>query len=251
LQDCLNRVIPGKNEPNRRNIERVSELRDEAVHLVFSEVPHDVLSLFQASVLNYHKRLREWFGLCLSDRIPVGMMSLVYDLSPEMTDQSHARLMKSFGKETADFISRYSANLRKDAELFNQSAEFSIGIEYKLVLTKSVDQADISLTVGLDAESLVGVVEVPKDSSKSHPYRFNDIYNKLRERFPDLAINHYDIHCINKVYNVKKRAEWFYQGKVKGSPAQYSPAFLEWVIRQQNKDHQFFLKTRKKAKSLK
>jgi len=35
LRDCLNRVIPNQNDPERRNVERIAELRDEAVHLVF------------------------------------------------------------------------------------------------------------------------------------------------------------------------------------------------------------------------
>ena len=74
LRECLNRVIPNKSDPERRNIECIADLRDEAVHLVLSGVPTDVLCLFQACVINYHRRLNDWFGVSLSDRVHVGMM---------------------------------------------------------------------------------------------------------------------------------------------------------------------------------
>lgn len=57
LRECLDRVIPNKSDPERRNIECIADLRDEAVHLVLSGVPTDVLCLFQACVINYHHRL--------------------------------------------------------------------------------------------------------------------------------------------------------------------------------------------------
>jgi predicted nucleotidyltransferase len=48
-------------------------------------VLRDVMTLFQACVLNYHKRLVEWFGISLSDRATVGMMQ-AYPY-PKVTDE--------------------------------------------------------------------------------------------------------------------------------------------------------------------
>lgn len=251
LRDCLNRVIPNQNDATRRNIECIAELRDEAVHIVFSEVPRDVLSLFQASILNYHKRLGAWFGISLSDRVPVGMMSLVYDLSPEKADLSHARLKKALGKEAADFIARYSAEIQNEYEKLGRPVEFFIGIEYRLVLTKNRDEADITLVTGTDAIAAARIVEVPKDPSKSHPYRLKEVVEKLKESIPGVVANQYCIQCINKVYGVKKRPEWFYQGKVKGSPAQYSQAFVDWLVEKHARDANLFEEAKKKVKSMK
>ena len=44
------------------------------------------------------------------------------------------------------------------------------------------------------------IVEVPKDPSKSHPYRQKELLEQVGER---LQINSYDIQCVNKVYNIK------------------------------------------------
>ncbi len=249
LRDCLNGVFSSEKDPVRSNIERIAELRDEAVHLVFREVPRDVLSLFQACVLNYHKRLGEWFGLSLSDRIPVGMMTLVYDLPPEQADLSHARLKRALGKETADFIARYSAAIREEFDRLERPAEFFIGIEYRLVLTKKADEADIMLCAGPGGASAARIIEVPKDPSKTHPYRLKEVLEKLKEKCPGLEVNQYDTQCVNKAHGVKKRPEWFYQGRVKGSPAQYSEAFVEWLIQQFQRNAAFFQNARIKVKS--
>ncbi len=89
LGDCLKRVFQNQNDPTRRNVEFVADLRDEATHLVISQVPKDVLALFQACVLNYHRRLGEWWGISLSNRVPVGMMTIIYDLSPDQLVPRH------------------------------------------------------------------------------------------------------------------------------------------------------------------
>lgn len=71
LRDAVSKVIENQNDPVRRNLEKVVELRDDAMHFVISEVPRDVLLLFQACVINYHKKLNEWFGISLSDRVAI------------------------------------------------------------------------------------------------------------------------------------------------------------------------------------
>lgn len=48
LRDCLKKEFTNEHDPIRRNIERIADLRDEAVHLVISDVPKDVLGLFQS-----------------------------------------------------------------------------------------------------------------------------------------------------------------------------------------------------------
>lgn len=58
----------------------------------------------------------------------------------------------------------------------------------------------------------------------------------------------YEIWCVVKVHSIKKRPEFYYQGTVKGSPAQYSPAFITWLLKEYEKDNDFFKKTRQKAR---
>lgn len=248
LRECLDRIIPDKSDPERRNIECIAELRDEAVHLMINSVPTDVLALFQACVINYHRCLNEWFGVSLSDRVPVGMMSLVYDWEPHRGDMTDKRLRRKLGRETANYLTQYCAQIKNEFDQLQRPIQFSVGIEYRLALTKNHDDADIVLSQSSAGGAAVRIVEVPKDSSKSHPYRQKEVIEKVKAAVPVLTINPHDIQCVNKAHGVKQRPEYFYQGKVKGSPVQYSQGFVDWLIQQHRNDGEFFAKARAKAK---
>jgi len=248
LRECLDRAIPNKSAPERRNIECIADLRDEAVHLVLSSVPTDVLSLFQACVINYHRRLNEWFSVSLSDRVHVGMMSIVYDLEPHRGDMTDKRLRRELGREAVAFLTSYCARIKNEFDHLNGPLQFSVGIEYHLALTKSLDDADIVLSQGPAAGTGLQIVEIPKDSSKSHPNRQKEVIQKFNAAVPGLSINQHDIQCVNKAFGVKKRPEYFYQGEVKGSPAQYSLAFVDWLIQQHQRDAEFFSRAKARSK---
>lgn len=110
LRDCLKRVFSNDKDPIRRNVERIEELRDKAVHLVIGQVPLDLMGLFQANVINYHKHSHDWFGMSLAKREPVGMMSIVYDLSPEAMSLSGNRLRSELGPEAFEFLTQLSSS---------------------------------------------------------------------------------------------------------------------------------------------
>ena len=245
LRDCLKRILPNAKDPTRRNIERIEELRDESVHLVIGHIPTDVMCLLQAGVINYHRNLNNWFERSLSDRYPVGMLSIIYDRGPDQWDMTDQRLRRQLGPAAVEFLSKYCADLKQEFDDLQQPNEFSIGVDYHLALTKRSDQADITLYSGITDGEPTRIVEVPKDPSKSHPYRQKELLEQVAER---LQINSHDIQCVNKVYGIKNRPDFFYQGKVKNSPGQYSHAFVDWLVERREQDEQFFPKTRARAK---
>jgi hypothetical protein len=249
LRECLERVIPDKTDPERRNIECIADLRDESVHLVMRGVPADVLGLFQACVINYHRRLNSWFGVSLSDRVHVGMMSIVYDLDPLQANMSGKHLRRELGREAADYLASYCAKVKSEFDQLQRPAQFSVGIEYRLALTKKAGDADIILAQGTPGSGAVAVqiVEVPKDPSKTHPLRQKEVIQSLKAAVPGININQHDIQCVVRVHGVLKRPEYFYRGTVKGSPSQYSSAFVNWLVQQYSSDPQFFAKGRAAA----
>ena len=250
LRDCLKRLIPNEKDPIRRNIECVAVLRDESAHLVISQIPRGVMGLFQASVINYHSRLQDWFHESLSDRIPVGMMSIVYDISPEQLNMTDKRLRKRIGRDTATFLAEYCANIKREFDQLQHSPQFSIEIEYKLALTEKTDDADIVLSSGSGDGELTQIVTVPEDPSTSHPFSQTKVIELVNKKISKLPINQYDILCVNKVYKIKSKEVYFYQGKFKNSPVQYSQAFVNWLIKKYREDQQFFINTRDKKKNI-
>jgi hypothetical protein len=248
LRDCVKRLLTNEKDPIRLNLERIADLRDDAVHMVIEDVPPHVTGLFQACVINYHKLLGEWFGISLRDRVPVGMMTLVYELDPKQFNLSTPALRRRLGKDTVKYLQEFQTGIQQTLEDLGGPAEFAIGIEYRLALTKKPDAADIILTNGPGGSS-VQIVEVPKDPSKTHPHRQKEVLAKLNATRKGLKkLNPHDLLCVKKVYNVKSRIDFFYQGTVPGSPVQYSEAFVEWLLKQLEKEPEFFAKCREKAK---
>jgi Protein of unknown function (DUF3644)/EC042_2821-lke REase len=249
LRDCVDKIFCDPQDPVRRNIELIADLRDQAVHLVISQVPREVLALFQASVINYHKFLGNWFSVSLSDRVSVGMMTIVYDFKPEEFDISSPILRKKMGAETARYLTQYQAQLKAEFENLGKVAEFSISLDYRLTLIKS-GSPDIELILGQGGE-VTNIVEVAKDSGRSHPHRQKDVVALINAALPSgETIKPYDIQCIVKVFNVKKNAAYYYQCSVPSSPAQYSQAFVDYVLTQYKNKPDFFEQTRKKCKTV-
>ena len=167
---------------------------------MIGHIPSDMMCLFQAGVINYHRDLNKWFGRSLADQYPVGMLSIMYDRSPEQWDMTDQRLQRQLGLATVEFLSKYCADLKQEFNDLRQPNEFSIGVDYHLVLTKGPDKADITLQSGRTDGESTRIVEVPKDPSRSHPFRQTEILEQVGER---LQINPHDIQCVNKVYGIK------------------------------------------------
>lgn len=248
LRDALARVVPRQDDPLRRNLELMAILRDESVHLVIRHVPQDILCLAQACVLNFHEKLREWFALTLGQRAHVGMMSIIYDFDPAMAQMSSPRLRRELGKDAATFLMKHCATIQEQLVEYGDHREFFIGVDYKLALTKRDDAGDISLTTSSGTPNTAGIVYTPRDTSRGWPLRQKEVLEQLRAALPGIDIKPYDMQCVCKVHGCKSRPEFFYQGTVKGSPAQYSARFVEWVKKKYAKDPRFFVKARAAAK---
>ena len=249
LTDCLNRTMQRKDDPVRCNLEKVIELRDEATHFAIKDWPMEVISVFRSAVINYHGHLVAWFNITLSDQVSPGMMSIVFDYSPEEFSLSNIKLRRKLGKDAFDFLSRYCAEVKEKSIHFGEHASQFSCISYNIAIVKKEKDADITLSSGLSNGEVTHVVEVPKDASKTHPFRQIEIVREI-VNITGLPINQYDIQCVNTVYNVKENPAFFYQGAVPGSPAQYSNEFIQWLVKKSAGGAEFFQTTRQKAKAI-
>lgn len=245
LRDCVKKVFPNEKDPTRRNIERVADLRDEGVHLVISIVPRDVMGIFQACVLNYHTCLVNWFGVSLSDRVPVGMMTLVYDLSPDECDLSSRVLRRRLGSDAAKYLMSFQGEIRQEFDDLGKPAEFAIAIGYHLAVVKDENRGEITMYAGGSGQP-TAIVEVPRDPCRTHPYRQKEVIELLDKQ--GIRINSHDVQCVLRVHKVRSRQDFYYRGSISGSFSQYSSAFVEWLVKQWHNDPQFFLQCRQRVR---
>ena len=249
LRSCLDQVFSDENDPVRTNLIFLSNLRDESTHFVLSFTPRAILGLFQSAVLNYHAKLREWWGESLSQRIPAGMMVIAYDFDPKDADLSSARLRRELGADTARYLMQFQKEMDETSERLGRPSQFSVPIEYRLALTKKTKDGDIILDPGPNGE-VVGLVKVAKDPSKDFPYLLKPLVKALDSRLVGFKATTHHLQCVRKAFNVEGRADWFYKNDLQGSP-QYSLTFFEWCVAQHEKDGAFFLMAVEKVKRAK
>ena len=90
------------------------------------------------------------------------------------------------------------------------------------------------------------IIAVPKSPDTTHPYRQKEVLELVNQRLSGTQIiNNFDVLCIRKLYNIASKAEFYYKPRF-GSP-QYSPQFVDWIMKQANRKPDFFARTRRKA----
>lgn len=73
-------------------------------------------------------------------------MSVVYDMNPERLDMTDKRLREQHGQDAATFLTEYCGEIKQEFTQLQETPKFSIDIEYRLVLTKKPNLADITLS---------------------------------------------------------------------------------------------------------
>ncbi len=246
LDDCLNRVFTSRDDPIKLNIEKIAELRDNAIHLVIPFVPADVMALFQAGVVNYTQKLKEWFGIELSKRIPLGMMALVYDIDPSLHALDSAIIKRRLPTDTLKWWKLFQNSVRDKAQSLTTKKEaFYIPITLKLAIVKNPNKADIVLGSGTGGEDAL-IVEVPKNPDNTHPYRQKEVIQLVNQRLNGRkAITAHDVLCVRRVFKIDdSKPNYYYKSKF-ASP-QYSGVFVDWLVEQFDKDNTFFDKAKAK-----
>lgn len=173
------------------------------------------------------------------------MMTIVFDIDPRHLDLSSAQMKCSLSKSSYDYLVKYRQRIESELKELGHSEKYMIGIDYKLVLTKASNNADISLNVG-DSGMPTKLIEVPKDPSQTHPYLYSDVPKEVNNRIGLIVMGTHDMKCIQKLYPIKSNNNYYYKGSFKCSFGQYSSAFVDWIVDQYKKNGHFFIRTRNK-----
>jgi len=239
LRDALKRVFVNEEDPVRRNIEDIADLRDEATHLIIKELESIYIGLFQAGVLNYTEKIKEWFGINISDRVSPAMLSLIFDI--EKADPVVIR--KKHGKKVEDFFLTKLANIENNVLSLNNK-KYSISIEYKLALVKKPKDADITLSVGKEGKLKGTIIRVPKDPKLTHPYRQKKCIELIKKEFGERVIfNNYDFQAIFYKEKIKGDYRYHYRYEPFGNNA-YSQELVDLIITKIKSDKNYLTKTR-------
>lgn len=229
LDECLRKIFENENDPVKRNIEYISEIRNEASHLVIQELFPYYSRAFQSGIMNYIKTLSDWFNINLNDNLNPGLVSLVTD--KEFISDFKV-LKKSYSKEDFDVLIGW---IEKFSELQKLGEQGAIPIEYKIALVRNPKKADFVISSGASGNKNAIIVEKQRDPDTTHPFNRSRAIEIIKTKIPNnLTFNQYDFEAYCFVRNIKlSNNENYYKGVYSGA-GQFSNAFIDSLVQSIN-----------------
>ncbi len=139
------------------------------------------------------------------------------------------------------FLDRRIAALRESWLIgIRQVVEAPEGAEFRVIAAGSageeLEEKRVRVVAGSDSTATPCLT---LDPDKTHPYRQADVVRIVNSKLAGGArINPHDILSVRRTHDTDERAEFFYHGKF--SSAQYSEAFLDWLVNNFEEDRTFF-----------
>jgi hypothetical protein len=191
LRDCLIELYDSDNVI-RKNIERITYYRDQAVHLLMPETQGIMSRIFQSGILNYSSKFHEFTEQPFLSTTHSGMLSLVGD----MKDISAPALHSNYGKEIGNEILSLINELTEEAK-FNDNIQFAIPLNVKLVFAKDDNQGNMITLVkaeeGMEGLKKAMIIEKPIERSKTHPFKESaaiiEINKRLYVKYTDTELS--------------------------------------------------------------
>lgn len=217
-RNALNKLY-SENNVVRKNIEVILDVRDQAVHLAINELQYDLCRIFQSTIFNYNRKYNELTGAPPLPPMNSGLLNLIVEgQSPSIT-----LLKQRYGGNSTKIIEVFLNKLKTQSNELN-SLEFAVPIEYKLCLTKSESDSDISFSTGNHGIEAIRVYQ-PVDATKSHPYKTYDAIKVINSRISPKEIGSGIFYKIIKKHKIKTRSEFFYLNE---QTPRYSEKFIDW-----------------------
>lgn len=255
IDDCIGFVFQDELNPVRKNIEWISELRNEAVHYFVSELESTYISYFQASAVNYANAIYEWFDIDLNKKYDFPILSLFSSSVDKIID--YKMLKYKYDQSMVEYIinQQKKDEINKASMIDNSRAQFYIPIEYKVAIVKNTDGADMLFSTGKNDMARIVFAEVPKDCEKTHPYLYSDIKKILNDKFservfPTKVFQTHDAICVTYVNHFIDNHQYVHR---QNKPVlwRYSERYLQFIIYEIEKDEKFLYRMREKYKKMK
>lgn len=231
IDDCLNKVFLDQNDPVRKNIEYISEIRNEASHLIVNELDPYFSRAFQAGVINYVDYLQQWFKVDINEKLNPGLISLISD-KDRIADLGILR--RKYNKEDFKSITHW---IEKFDELDKLGNKATISIKHTIAIVKNPKYAEFVISSGNSGKRKAVIIEKVKDPNITHLYNRKLAILEIRKRIPQkLYFTEYTFEAYTFVKGIKKtNNDYFWKGKYSGS-GQYSQKFIDEFIQAINKD---------------
>lgn len=176
FKECLDRIELG-SAPIKRNLERIQDLRNRAIHLLMPELHGFLSRIFQAGIFNYLKAFKDFTYVSFLPEHSIGMLTLMGQPRMPTMLQLSANYGTILGKEILSLCRQLEDEMQQIDDL-----SFSIPVEYRLVFSKEVTGGEIEVSRSDDARFGTTMVRIPTEPEQSHPFLTMDAVKAINNR---------------------------------------------------------------------
>jgi hypothetical protein len=186
LRMCLD-IVFNKDDGIKRNVLQVTDLRDQAVHLLMPEMQGIASRIFQSGIFNYSSKFEDVCEVPFINTDNTGMISLVGDFkTPPLA------IMKSIYGKAAEDIIALAEELTSTVESANDLS-FAIPLDVTLQFAQKDSQGtQIILTKaenGISGLKKALIIEKSVDAENIYSFKqgqaINEINKKLHSKYDD------------------------------------------------------------------
>jgi hypothetical protein len=165
LDECAARIFTNSKDPLRKNLKRITTLRNTSTHFITEEHELVYAPLFQACVSNYDDKMFALHKINISDLVPANYLYL--SMAPSVLDPDVIR--GKYSVEVAERLLR-DANEITQEKIIESSQKYSIVVHTEIAVVKNPDKADFTVRYDKDSDIPLRTVNVYKDPSNTHPF---------------------------------------------------------------------------------
>lgn len=248
VSDAIKKVFTNDKDPLRKNLEKIVELRNTGTHFITEEYGTIYAPLFQACVINYRNKMKEFHAIDVADVVPENFLTL----SVNIGDFTNESIRAKYTPELAEKLISYRNDLAI-LEREENNPKFSISIEQRFYITKQKNQADFTIAVDSSSSNKIKVIRELKDPSNTHNFSFSNVVKTIDSRIENdnISFSHNkpngemrtsftknDLTLFIKFYILKNEILYSYAHKTDGKITgyTYAPALVDFIIDKIKKD---------------
>ncbi|QDR72950.1 DUF3644 domain-containing protein [Limosilactobacillus reuteri] len=240
LSECLKRIITNSNDPIRKNMADIIELRNTATHFVTEDYEQIYAPLFQACIINFINKSNDLLEVDMAKNFDQHFLSLSVNVD-ELSDNV---IQKKYPKDIAEKILATKNKIPSDAPI-----GYRIPIDHQVYITKDPKKADLIVTIAKNGDIEARIIKELKDPQNTHPYSYNEIIKQVNKRLKqkkikisfgehgNVAFSTYQLNMFIKFYNIKSDIRYAYEHKISSSKLYtYSPRLVDFIYKQLSND---------------
>lgn len=232
LNDCIKKVFTNEQDPVRKNLEIVLELRNISTHYIIKEIEQLYTSFFQACVLNYSQKLFTFFNIDITTKINGSFMTLITDIN----ETTGTDILGKYGK---NIFEKY-IKLKKESELVlegNRNDKLAIAINVNAKIVKDLENAEFTFRLAKEGEEPIAVIKEPKDINIQYPFNQNKAIEKINKSLKNkgltIKLNSYQYQQLCKYFKLYNDLEFCYPVLIDKTPRKlFSLNLVNFIVNQ-------------------